>query len=70
MSLRVLFIVDREPIEEVVLVRIEKFRGTDEIYCYRVEHNGLPMGHLNHLYSDGALVLAQKALQLVNESLP
>ncbi len=70
MSLRILLVINREPVEEIVIVRIEKFRGTDEIHRYRVKHDGLPMGHLNHLYSDGALILAQKALTLVKESLP
>ena len=69
MSLRILLVINREPVEEIVIVRIEKFRGTDEIHRYRVKHDDLPMGHLNHLFSDGALVLSQKALELVNERL-
>lgn len=70
MGLGIILHIDREVIEEVTVTRIEDFRGIAKVHRYRVKHEGLFMGQLSHLYSDGALVLAQKALQLVNASLP
>ncbi len=67
MGLGVTVSINREPIEKIVVLRAEDFKGPDEVHRYRVwyEHEVLFM---DHLYSDGALILAQKALTLVNES--
>ncbi len=68
MSLKITISINREPIEEIVILRGEDFRGSEEVHRYRVwyDHEVIFM---DHLYSDGALILAQKALTLVNESL-
>lgn len=70
MSLRLLFVINREIIDEVVVTRIGQFEGLSEVHRYEVVYEGVLIGHMDHLYSDGALILAQKALTLVKESLP
>lgn len=70
MSLRLLFVINREIIDEVVVTRIGQFEGLGAVHRYEVVYEEVLIGHMDHLYSDGVLILAQKALTLVKESLP
>ncbi len=70
MSLRLLFVINRDLVDEVVITRVGEFKGANKVHRYEAIYDTLLIGYVDHRYSDGALILAQKALTLVNESLP
>lgn len=70
MSLRLLFVINRDLVEEVIVVRVGEFKGANRTHRYEVIYDTILIGYVDHRYSDNVLTLAQKALTLVNESLP
>lgn len=68
MGLGITVDINGELIERIVVLRVDDFKGLDEVHRYRVWYDQ-EVFFLDHLYSDGALILVQKALTLVTESL-
>ncbi len=65
MGMGIVLSINQVPIDGITVIRIEKFRNKNSFHDYRVTHNDKKY-YISHLYSDGALVLAKKALAIVS----
>ncbi len=64
MPLQIRISIDHMPIVEVKVTRLDTFTGNDKTYKYLVRHKD-ERYTITHNYSDGAVKLAEKALNSI-----
>lgn len=64
MDTKVIITVNSVPIAEVNITKIESLKGSGKYHNYRIRFNDTNY-NLRHKYSDGVLVMASKALQVI-----